>query len=191
LGERRPRDLQMGARMDNLCESEFADEYQDWLWGHPGAMRAPWFEIQLGQLSCKSALMVSPNTSLRSAIARMNEAQRGAVLVVLERRLLGIFTERDVLRRVIPHGLDLDDTSVGSLMTEAPEALPETATLAQALRMMVRSRYRHLPVLDPLGYPVGLVSMRRIIEFVSETFPKEILNAPPERQSAVPPLDGA
>ena len=177
--------------MDNLCESEFADEYQDWLWGHPGATRAPWFEVPLSQLPCGATLLVAPTTSLRRVIALMNEQHRGAALVVREQHLLGIFTERDAFARVLPYALDLDDTSVGSLMTPRPDCLPETATLAQALRMMVRSRYRHLPVLDSCGRASTLVSMHRIIEFVSEAFPKEILNAPPERQSGVPPLDGA
>jgi signal-transduction protein with cAMP-binding, CBS, and nucleotidyltransferase domain len=177
--------------MDNLCDSEFADEYQDWLGGHPGAMRAAWFDIPLSQLQCGMPLLVPPETSLRRVITLMNLQRRGAALMMREQRLVGIFTERDALQRVLPYELDLDDTTVGSLMTPLPESLPETATLAQALRMMVRSRFRHLPVLDALGRPSQLVSMRRIIEFVSEAFPKEILNAPPERQSVVPPLDGA
>jgi len=177
--------------MDNLCESEFADEYQDWLGGHPGAMRASWFEVPLSQLQCGAPLMVPPTTSLRRVISLMNEQHRGAALVVREQRLLGIFTERDAFTRVLPFELDLDDTTVSILMTPRPDTLPETATLAQALRMMVRSRYRHLPVLDGFGRACALVSMHRIVEFVSEAFPKEILNAPPERQSAVPPLDGA
>lgn len=177
--------------MDTLCESEFADEYQDWLGGHPGAVRASWCEVPLAQLQCGAPLLVTPDTSLRLVITLMNQERCGAALVMREQRLVGIFTERDALQRVLPDRLDLDDTSVGSMMTPAPECLPDTATLAQALRMMVRSRFRHLPVLDALGQPCQVVSMRRIIEFVSEAFPKEILNAPPERQSAVPPLDGA
>src|SRR5687767_7263301 len=110
--------------MDNLCESEFADEYQDWLGGHPGAVRAPWFEVPLAQLQCGTPLLVAPETSLRRVITLMNRERRGAALIMREQRLVGIFSERDALQRVLPHQLDLDDTSVSSVMTPLPESLP-------------------------------------------------------------------
>jgi signal-transduction protein with cAMP-binding, CBS, and nucleotidyltransferase domain len=176
--------------MENLCQSEFADEYQDWLSGHPDTKRAAWFDMPVAQLDCGAPIVVAPSSSLREVVTLMNEQRRGAVLIVRENTLVGIFTERDVLRSVTPRQLDLDDTTVGALMTPCPEALPEATTLAQALRMMVRSHHRHLPVVDGSGRPVALISMHGIIEFVSDTFAKEILNAPPERQSCAPPLDG-
>jgi hypothetical protein len=56
--------------------------------------------------------------------------------------------------------------------------------MAQALRFMARAHYRHLPLLDD-GVPVGMLSTSHVVGFVSDTFPKEILNAPPE--TAEPP----
>jgi CBS domain-containing protein len=57
--------------------------------------------------------------------------------------------------------------------------------MAQALRFLARGQYRHAPLVDAAGAPVGMLSTGQVIGFVSETFPKEILNAPPE--SAEPP----
>jgi CBS domain-containing protein len=177
--------------MDTLCESEFADEYQDWLSGRPGARCAAWFDVPLSQLDCGAALQVAPSVSLREVITLMNERPSAAVLIVHHERLVGVFTERDVLRSVARGRAALDETSVGALMAPCPDALPETTTLAQALRTLLRSRQSHLPVVDESGRPLSLISTHAIVEFVSDTFPKEILNAPPERQSCAPPLDGA
>lgn len=172
--------------------SEFADEYQDWIDGHRGSPRAAWLDIPVGQLERHPLLSLPPDTTLECAIALMNQHERGAVLVVKDdAQLIGIFTERDVLRRVLPRGLSLARTPLADVMTAQPDVLPEHATLAQALRTMARSRYRHLPVVDEQGRPLTIVSMRRIIQFVCEAFPQQILNAPPERcDSAVFALEG-
>lgn len=170
--------------MDLWFASEFADEYQDWLEGHPGTPRAAWLDIPVGQLERHPLLSLPPETSVEIAIDLMNRHERGAVLVVKGEKLVGIFTERDLLRRVVPRGLSLARTSINEVMTVNPDVLPEWATLAQALRTMARSRYRHLPVIDEHGRPLAVVSMRRIIQFVCEAFPKEILNAPPEKRDS-------
>jgi len=176
--------------MDLWVGSEFADEYQDWLDGHLGARRAPWFDIPVSQLERHPLLSVTPDMPVKVAIELMNRNERGAVLVVHGEQLVGIFTERDVLRRVVPRGLSLERTPVSEVMTSCPDVLSESATLAQALRTMSRSCYRHLPVTDEAGRPVAVVSMRRIIQYVCEAFPKEILNAPPERTSGVFTIEG-
>jgi CBS domain-containing protein len=180
-----------GGRMETLCESEFADEYQDWLSGHPGALGSARFDVPVAQLDCHDSCEVTPNTPLREVIALMSERASTAVLVVRNERLLGVFSERDLLRGLGRGGLDLEHASVGALTGPCPDVLSETTTLAQALRTMLRSKLAHLPIVDADGRALGLVSMHDIIEFVSDAFPKEILNAPPERQSLVPALDGA
>jgi CBS domain-containing protein len=177
--------------MDLFASSEFADEYQEWLEGGPSPRRAAWLDVPVSQLELGPVLAVAPETSVRDAIARMNQHGRGAVLVLERARLAGIFTERDVLRRVLARELELASTPVAEVMTRDPDRLEPSATLAQALRTMARSRYRHLPVVDAAGTPIALVSMRRIVQFVCEAFPREIWNAPPERPSGVIELDGA
>jgi CBS domain-containing protein len=170
--------------MNPWFASEFADEYQDWIEGHRGSPRAAWLDITVGQLERHPLLSLPPDTTIECAIALMNQHERGALLVVQDAQLIGIFTERDVLRRVLPRGLSLARTQLSEVMTERPDVLPEHATLAQALRTMARSRYRHLPVVDEQGRPLTIVSMRRIIQFVCEAFPQQILNAPPERRDS-------
>jgi CBS domain-containing protein len=177
--------------MELQAFSEFADEYQDWMEGGPSARRAAWLDVPVSQQELGPVLAVTPETPVRDAIACMNQHRRGAVMVVVRGRLAGIFTERDVLQRVLGAGLDLARTRVSDVMTRDPETVEPSATLAQALRTMARGRYRHLPVVDAEGTPVALVSMRRIVQFVCEAFPREIWNAPPERPSGIIALDGA
>jgi CBS domain-containing protein len=165
---------------DSLAPSEFADEYQDWLDGNAGAARAQWFDFPLRKLSRPNPLLVSGDAMVLHVVHGMASQQRGTALVMEGARITGIFTERDLLRRVVAEGRDPAQTPVRDVMSADPESLPETANLAQAMRLMSRTRYRHVPVTDKSGRPVGMLSSRHVIGFVSETFPKEILNAPPE-----------
>jgi CBS domain-containing protein len=177
--------------METLCDSEFADEYQDWLSGHPGALVSARFDVPVAQLDCSATSEVAPSAPLREVLALMAERDAAAVLVVYDESLLGVFSERDLLRGLARERLDLDRASVGALTAPCSTPLLPTATLAQALRTMLREKLTHLPVVSTEGRPFGLISLHDIIEFVSDAFPKEILNAPPERQSIAPPLDGA
>jgi CBS domain-containing protein len=171
---------------DAMFESEFADEYQDWLQGHPGNKRAGWFDFPVRKLARRQPLRVEPAQSVQDVARRMTETHSASALVIEGGKLRGIFTEHDLLERVVSAGRDPASTRVEEVMTGSPEALPATATMAQALRFLARGHYRQAPLVDDAGAPVGMLSTRQVVGFVSETFPKEILNAPPE--SAEPPL---
>jgi CBS domain-containing protein len=179
------------ARQDQVLESEFADEYQDWLQGRPTVSRAEWFDFPVRKLSREKALSVERSTSVRAVVQRMREQHSGSALVVERGRLIGIFTERDLLVRVVTEGRDPAQTEVGIVMTDAPEALPEDATMAQALRFLAQTHYRHAPLVNEHGVPTSMLSTSALIRFVSETFPKEILNAPPESAEPIHNEEGA
>jgi len=179
------------AQQDAVLESEFADEYQDWLQGRAAVSRAEWFDFPVRKLARGKPLCVDRRSSVRSVAERMRELHCGSALVVDQQRLVGIFTERDLLVRVVTEGRDAAQTDVGSVMTDAPEALPESATMAQALRFLSQTHYRHAPLVNEQGTPVSMLSTSALIGFVSETFPKEILNAPPESAEPIHEEEGA
>jgi CBS domain-containing protein len=170
---------------DALLESEFADEYQDWLQGRPSAGRAAWFDFPVRKLARRQPLRVERAESVHEVARRMAESCSASALVMDGGQLCGIFTEHDLLARVVGCGRDPAATPVEEVMTDDPEVLPASATMAQALRFMARAHYRHAPLLDDAGVPVAMLSTSHLVGFVSETFPKEILNAPPE--TAEPP----
>ena len=107
---------------------------------------------------------VVPETTVFDAVARMNECRIGSVLVAdvyregLPFRAIGIFTERDVLVRVIARGLDPKTTRVVDVMTRDPVTIDAAATIAEAMRVITDRRCRHLPVVDATGL-CGLISI--------------------------------
>jgi len=113
------------------------------------------------------------------AIRTLNQQHTGCALVVENGRLVGIFTERDVLTKVVG-AVDMDATRVESVMTPAPDTLPPTASIAFALRKMTLEGYRHIPVVAPDGSPIGVVAVRDIVAWMVELFPESIYNLPPE-----------
>ena len=124
-------------------------------------------EDRVGALDIQPPTTILAATTVREAIAIMLERNIGALLVVDEMgKLIGIFTERDLLKKVAGiHGL-FADLSVGGFMTIRPVTLASTDTLAFALQKMDGGGYRHVPVLED-GRPVGMVSVRDMLRHIT------------------------
>ncbi|MBX3680809.1 CBS domain-containing protein [Cognatazoarcus halotolerans] len=97
--------------------------------------------------------------TVRSAAERMCERRIGAILVVDGEKLVGIFTERDALNRVIAANRDPDSTRLSEVMTADPQSIAPDAPFRNALHLMYENGYRHVPVTDN-GRPLGMVSAR-------------------------------
>jgi CBS domain-containing protein len=111
---------------------------------------------------------IGPKGTVREAARMMAERNIGAILVTEGSRLVGIFSERDVLSRVVAKDLDPDATPVESVMTRNPDSLPPSADIREAMRLMVAHDYRHVPVMD--GQKIlGIVSARDIYNNVVKT----------------------
>ena len=136
-------------------------------------------------------LALDEQTPLDQALREMREHRQGCVLVTRDGKLTGIFTERDVLMKVVGTNIDLARTPIHPYMTRDPVRLPEDAIVAYALNKMCLEGFRHVPLTDEQGRPVGVVSMRDIIEYLSGFFPKDVLNLPPEPTSGFRNREGA
>jgi CBS domain-containing protein len=102
---------------------------------------------------------VPRNATVLQAAIIMNEHRVGAVVVLEDSGVVGIFTERDVLRRVVAEGRDPATTPVGEVMTEQIICCTPETTMEEACGAMKNRRIRHLPVVDGGGQLVGLVSI--------------------------------
>ena len=122
----------------------------------------------LSVLGPKKPILVEPQVPVLEAIALMQEARVGCVLVVLGGRLIGIFTERDALIEVIGRSIDPLKTPVRRLMTADPEYLRPTDSIAYALNAMSLGGYRHIPLVDDAGAPTGFVSIRGILRYLAQ-----------------------
>jgi CBS domain-containing protein len=108
---------------------------------------------------------VSPYATVLAAVQRMNECKIGALLVTQSNRPVGIFTERDVLVRVVAAGLDPDTTQVFEVMTPDPVVVRSEVTVTQAMLVSTGRRCRHLPVIDDDGLR-GLISIGDLTSWV-------------------------
>lgn len=105
-------------------------------------------------------------STVREAVRRMNEKGVGALLVVEEGRPAGIFTERDVLRRVVDEGRNPDTVHVAEVMTRDILTVEPATTVEEVMATMTASRIRHLPVLEN-GELVGMISIGDITRWIS------------------------
>lgn len=101
----------------------------------------------------------SANMTVRDAALAMAQRRIGAVMVIDGARLVGIFTERDLLSKVVAMKRDPDTLRLSEVMTRDPDTIGPDETAFAALDMMRKRGYRHLPVMDA-GRLVGMVSVR-------------------------------
>lgn len=139
-----------------------------------GALQRPICELP----ELQPVVSASPHDSIRTVINLLVERRVGCALVIEDSRLVGVFSERDVLRKVVTSGVDIDATPVGELMTRNPESLQEDDELVYALHQMALGGYRHVPLLDANGEPVAVVSMRDIVGFIVSLYPDEVMKLP-------------
>jgi CBS domain-containing protein len=123
-------------------------------------------------LEPRKLVVAAPHTTVTEAARLMKEGKVGAVLVVEEGRLVGIFTERDALFRVIAPGLDPAKTELRGVMTRDPTTVAPDETFGYALLLMHERGFRHTPVVEN-GRPVGVVSARHALDPDLEEFAAE------------------
>lgn len=124
-------------------------------------------------VSSQKLTTFSPDTTVRDAVAIMNERSIGAILVMKDEQLAGIFTERDLLRRVVAASRDPDITRLDEVMTVNPDTLTPKATAMEALLLMRSRGYRHLPVLEN-DKLIGIVSIRDLFAAVQEELEQDV-----------------
>lgn len=133
----------------------------------------------VSRLHPTAPLRVAPGQSVAEAVALMREHGVGCLLVCEGERVVGIFTERDLLRRILAAGKSLA-LPVSACMTPDPVVVHPKEPIAAAVRRMVDGGYRHLPVVDDQGRPLGVLSVKRIMHYLVEHFPATVYNLPPD-----------
>jgi len=121
----------------------------------------------------KKLLTAPPETTVSKAAKLMAKRKVGAVLVVDRESLVGIFTERDAVFRVIARDRDARATRLAEVMTPAPQTVDPRKSFGYALLVMYENGFRHVPVVED-GKPIGIVSARNALdpdleEFVAES----------------------
>ncbi len=125
-------------------------------------------------VSDQTLTCLPPSASVREAVRTMTERHIGAILVAEDGRLQGIFTERDVLARVVATGLNPDKTVLSNVMSPDPDTAGPQDTALDVLQRMAERGYRHLPVVDDNGRLVGIVSIRDLYAAVNTELKEDL-----------------
>ena len=119
-------------------------------------------------------------TPLGDVLAAMQQRRAGAVVLTEGDQVAGIFTERDLLNRII--GMEQrDHLPIRDVMTRGPRTLGPDDKLADAIRLMTERGYRHIPLVDASGRHVGMIAARDIMEFLAAQLPQQIAKPPASR----------
>ena len=125
----------------------------------------------LQSMNRRHVVSLGPSASVRDAACTMTKANCGSVLIMESTgAMLGILTERDLMTRVLARGLDADATGVTQVMTRHPHCIGPEAKVADAVLIMIERGFRHLPVVDPAGRVLGVISAR-------DALPREVNTA--------------
>ncbi|HXI25838.1 MAG TPA: CBS domain-containing protein [Pyrinomonadaceae bacterium] len=125
-------------------------------------------------------VVVSPFTPLSQAIEAMKNDEGGCVIISDDGRVAGIFTERDLLTKVLGEDVDLN-SPIKDWMQAQVETLTPEATIGEAVRLMNERSFRNIPIVKN-GELHGSISVFDIITYLAECYPKATMNLPPLTQ---------
>jgi len=121
--------------------------------------------------------LVSGDIRVRDVLAQMREEGRNICLIVEEERLIGVFTDRDVLTKVATQPESWDQP-IRHFMTPEPVTVKDDCSAAEALWLMDDRHFRTLPVVDEAGKILGNLTYSAVIDYLAALFPVEVLNRP-------------
>jgi CBS domain-containing protein len=160
--------------------SEFHDEYSESLDAEFRKLEDALLSDEVGLLAPSEPIRLSPDASVAEAVTRMVDSHRaGVVIVDPAGRLVGIFTERDLLTRVVRQGRELGRTRLEEVMTVDPEALTPDDRICFAINRMHNAGYRTVPLVDADHRPIGVVTVNDVVGWLARVFPEAILNLRP------------
>jgi CBS domain-containing protein len=160
--------------------SEFHDEYSESLDAEFRKLEDALLSDEVRLLAPSEPIRLPPDASVAEAVTRMVDSHRaGVVIVDPAGRLVGIFTERDLLTRVVRQGRELGRTRLEEVMTVDPEALTPDDRICFAINRMHNAGYRTVPLVDGDHRPIGVVTVNDVVGWLARVFPEAILNLRP------------
>lgn len=163
-----------------IDESLDADDLTDYFYDRNDEVFTAISSETIRSLRPVAPITLAPNDSVGKAIGIMQEKKIGALLIVENDRPVGIFTERDVLSKVVGKVSDLNSARLKEHMTPNPICLRVDDKIAYALNQMTVGGFRHIPIIDLHNKLTGIISVRDIAEFLASLVPAEVYNIRPE-----------
>jgi len=142
-----------------------------------GALSSEFLSKSLSALGPKTPLCVTEKASIKEVIELLQKFSVGSVLILDEQgKVSGIFTERDCLLKVIGKEFNLNKTAITDVMTKNPETQKLDGTIAYALNLMSLGGFRHIPLVDDDGLPVGIISVKQVVDYLVNSFNEDLLD---------------
>jgi CBS domain-containing protein len=127
-------------------------------------------EDTVARLEPAAPRQIDLESPVAMAVETMRKERVGCLLVCRDGKLVGVFTERDLLYRIVGAGRELN-VPMRECMTPEPITIRRNDGIRTAIKKMQKGGYRHLPVVDDNDFPVGILSVKRIIRYLAEHFP--------------------
>lgn len=146
---------------------------------------------KISRLPMRVPLLIQKTRPTGEVITMMKEKKVGCALVCDDKGgLLGIFTERDVLRKVVVDPSSLKEP-VEKFMSLHPKVLKMDQSVASLIKLMGEKRYRNLPVIDFNGQVMGYINIKDVVRYLANFFPCEVYNLPPDPRQIPQVPEGA
>lgn len=149
------------------------------------------FQKPISELRPSAAISLNENTKIYDVIKKMQNSKIGSVLLERDQILTGIFTERDILNKIVGKIEDYNDKAVLEFMTPTPICLRMDDPIKYVLHNMHLGGYRHIPIVDESLRPIAIVSVKDITNYLLNYFPKEVDNITDEPFRGVSLREGA
>ena len=124
--------------------------------------------ILINKLMKKDLVTSGPNETVSAVSKRMSEKKMGAILVIENGHLVSIFTERDLLNRVVALGRDPNSTLIKEVATPNPICVKESTRVKECAEILNSQNFRHIPVINDEGTAIGIISSRDFFQYMTE-----------------------
>lgn len=135
-------------------------------------------QTKISEITNPKLVQAPPETSVKDAIALMQANKAGYIVVAKNKKVVGIFTETDVVQKILEKDVNWKDP-ISKYMTKDPLCLKPTDLVGTAIDIMGEKRLYHIPLIDDDRNLVNVLSVRTLIRFLGEFYPQEVYNLPP------------
>ena len=144
---------------------------------------------RIEEITTPKLVQAPPEISVKDGIDLMQKNRAGYIVVAKNKKVVGIFTENDVIKKILDKDVDWN-LPICDFMTPNPPVLKPTDVVGTAIDLMGEKKVYHIPLVDDKGDLVNVLSVRTLTRFLAEFYPTEIYNLPPRPNQVMPTQEG-
>jgi len=146
-------------------------------------------EKKISEIVNPRLIQAPPDITVARAVDFMRENESAYIVVADKNKVVGMFTETDVIQKILDTDADWKKP-IADFMTKKPLTLKPSDTVADAIDLMAEFGFYHIPLVDDNNDLAGVLSVRTLVRFLSEFYPAEVYNLPPDPGQVMPTAEG-